>query len=67
MYRLFCARLGIELKPPVISTGDWLDPPEGTECYDMLLTENKDHFERLPNLKDKVMAPKEFCREFDQR
>ena len=30
------------------------------ECCDVLLTENKDHFERLPNLKDKVMTPKEF-------
>jgi hypothetical protein len=29
-------------------------------------TENKDHFERLPNLKGKVMTPKEFCQEFDQ-
>jgi len=36
------------------------------ERCDVLLTENKDHFERLPNLKDKVMTPKEFCREFDQ-
>lgn len=31
------------------------------ECCDVLLTENKDHFERLPNLKGKVMTPKEFC------
>jgi predicted nucleic acid-binding protein len=30
------------------------------ECCDVLLTENKDHFERLPNLKGKVMTPKEF-------
>ncbi len=30
------------------------------ECCDVLLTENKDHFERLPNLKNKVMTPKEF-------
>ena len=37
-----------------------------SECCDVLLTENKDHFERLPNLKDKVMTPKEFCQEFDQ-
>jgi predicted nucleic acid-binding protein len=34
-----------------------------TECCDVLLTENKDHFERLPNLKGKVMTPKEFCQE----
>ncbi len=31
------------------------------ECCDILLTENKEHFERLPNLKGKVMTPKEFC------
>jgi predicted nucleic acid-binding protein len=30
------------------------------ECCDVLLTENKAHFERLPNLKGKVMTPKEF-------
>jgi predicted nucleic acid-binding protein len=30
------------------------------EGCDILLTENKGHFERLPNLKDKVMTPKEF-------
>ena len=30
------------------------------ECCDVLLTENKDHFERLSNLKGKVMTPKEF-------
>jgi predicted nucleic acid-binding protein len=29
--------------------------------YDVLLTENKSHFERFPNLKGKVMTPKEFC------
>ena len=34
------------------------------ECCDALLTENKDHFERLPNLKGKVLTPKEFCQEF---
>ena len=33
------------------------------ECCDVLLTENKDHFERLPNLKGKVMTPREFCQE----
>ena len=36
------------------------------ERCDVLLTENKDHFERLPSLKGKVMTPKEFCQEFDQ-
>ena len=34
------------------------------ECCDVLLTENKDHFEKLPNLKGKVMTPKEFRQEF---
>jgi predicted nucleic acid-binding protein len=28
---------------------------------DVLLTENKDHFERLPNLNGKIMTPKELC------
>jgi len=32
------------------------------ENCDVLLTENKEHFERLPNLKNKVMTPKEFCK-----
>ena len=31
---------------------------------DLLLTENKEHFERLPNLKGKVLTPKEFCQQF---
>ncbi len=30
------------------------------ECCNVLLTENKAHFERLPNLKGKVMTPKEY-------
>jgi len=30
------------------------------EGCNVLLTENKDHFERLPNLKSKVMTPEEF-------
>ncbi len=33
------------------------------ECCDVLLTENKDHFERFPNLKGKVKTPKEFSQE----
>jgi hypothetical protein len=36
------------------------------EHCDVLLTENKNHFEKLPNLKGKVMTPKEFCQESDQ-
>jgi predicted nucleic acid-binding protein len=35
-------------------------------CCDVLLTENKEHFERLPNLKGKVMTPKEFYQKFNQ-
>jgi predicted nucleic acid-binding protein len=34
------------------------------EQCDVMLTENKDHFERLPNLRGKVMTPKEFCSEY---
>jgi len=30
------------------------------ENCDILLTENKEHFQRLPNLKNKVLTPKEF-------
>jgi predicted nucleic acid-binding protein len=35
-------------------------------CCNVLLTENKEHFERLPNLKGKVMTPKEFYQKFNQ-
>ena len=31
-------------------------------CCDVLLTENKDHFERFPNLINKVMTPREFAK-----
>lgn len=31
---------------------------------DVLLTENKDHFERLPNLKGNLMTPKEFIQKY---
>ena len=34
------------------------------EHCDVMLTENKEHFERLPNLKGKVMTPKEFSSEY---
>ena len=34
-----------------------------TRCCDVLLTENKNHFERLPNLRGKVMTPKVFIQE----
>jgi predicted nucleic acid-binding protein len=30
------------------------------ENCDILLTENKEHFNRLPNLKNKILTPKEF-------
>jgi hypothetical protein len=30
------------------------------KCCDVLLTENKEHFEQLPNHKGKVMTPEEF-------
>ena len=33
------------------------------EGCDLLLTENKEHFERFPNLKGKVKKPGEFCQE----
>jgi predicted nucleic acid-binding protein len=33
------------------------------EGCDVLLTENKGHFERLPNLKGKIITPKEFLLE----
>jgi predicted nucleic acid-binding protein len=33
-------------------------------CCDVLLSENKEHFERFPNLKGRVKTPKEFCQEF---
>ncbi len=33
------------------------------EHCDVMLTENKEHFERLPNLKGKVKTPKEFSSE----
>ncbi len=31
---------------------------------DLLLSENKEHFERIPNLKGKVMTPNEFRQQF---
>ena len=37
-----------------------------TRC-DVLLTENKSHFERFPNLRGKVMTPKEFCQGTETR
>ncbi|HMK93954.1 MAG TPA: type II toxin-antitoxin system VapC family toxin [Candidatus Limnocylindrales bacterium] len=37
-----------------------------TRCA-VLLTENKSHFERFPNLRGKVMTPKEFCQGTETR
>ena len=64
------ARLIAELNAYLISKGQPIEYQDVAiaasfliECCDVLLTENKDRFERLPNLKDKVMTPKEFCQE----
>lgn len=67
------AKLVAELNAYLISKGQPIEYQDIAiaasfllECCDVLLTENKDHFERLPNLKGKVMTPKEFCQEFSQ-
>ncbi len=67
------AKLIAELNAYLISKGQPIEYQDVAiaasfllECSDVLLTENKDHFERLPNLKGKVMTPKEFCQKFDQ-
>ncbi len=65
------AKLIAELNAYLISKGQPIEYQDVAiaasfllECCDVLLTENKDHFGRLPNLKDKVMTPKEFfCQE----
>ncbi|MFA7398787.1 MAG: type II toxin-antitoxin system VapC family toxin [Candidatus Bathyarchaeia archaeon] len=61
------ARLIAELDAYLISKGQPIEYQDVAvaasfllECCDVLLTENKEHFERLPNLKGKVMTPKEF-------
>ena len=68
------AKLIAELNAYLISKGQPIEYQDVAiaasfllECCDVLLTENTDHFERLPNLKGKVMTPKEFCQKFDQR
>jgi predicted nucleic acid-binding protein len=65
------AKLIAELNAYLISKGQPIEYQDVAiaasfqlERCDVLLTENKDHFERLPNLKGKVMTPKEFCQEF---
>jgi predicted nucleic acid-binding protein len=62
------AKLIAELNAYLISKGQPIEYQDVAiaasfllECCDVLLTENKNHFERLPNLKGKVMTPKEFC------
>ncbi len=64
------AKLVAELNAYLISKGQPIEYQDVAiaasfllECCDVLLTENKDHFERLPNLKGKVMTPKEFLQE----
>jgi len=67
------AKLVAELNAYIISKGQPMEYQDVTiaasflmECCDILLTENKEHFERMPNLKGKVMTPKEFCQEFSR-
>lgn len=64
------ARLIAELNAYLISKGAPIEYQDIAiaasfllECCDVLLTENKEHFERLPNLKGRVMTPKEFYKE----
>lgn len=66
------AKLVAQLNAYLISKGQTIEYQDVTiaasfllQCCDVLLTENKEHFERLPNLKGKVMTPKEFCQEND--
>jgi predicted nucleic acid-binding protein len=67
------AKLIAELNAYLISKGQPIEYQDVAiaasfllERCDALLTENKDHFERLPSLKGKVMTPKEFCQKLDQ-
>lgn len=61
------AKLVAELNAYLISKGQPIEYQDVAiaasfllACCDVLLTENKDHFERFPNLKGKVMTPREF-------
>ncbi len=65
------AKLVAELNAYLISKGQPIEYQDIAiaasftfECCDVLLTENKDHFERLPNLKGKVMTPKDFSQKY---
>jgi predicted nucleic acid-binding protein len=62
------AKLVAELNAYLISKGQPIEYQDVAiaasfllECCDVLLTENKEHFDRLPNVKNKAMTPKEFC------
>jgi len=64
------AKLIAELNAYLISKGQPIEYQDVAiaasfivERCDILLTENKEHFERLPNLKGKVMTPKEYHQE----
>ena len=61
------AKLIAELNAYLISKGQPIEYQDVAiaasfllESCDVLLTENKEHFERLPNLRGKVKTPKEF-------
>ncbi|MCW3983217.1 MAG: type II toxin-antitoxin system VapC family toxin [Candidatus Bathyarchaeota archaeon] len=61
------AKIVAELNAYLISKGQPIEYQDVAiaACFlaegcDILLTENKDHFDRLPNLKGKVLTPKEF-------
>lgn len=61
------AKLTSELNAYLISKGEPVEFQDVViaasflfERCEVLLTENKDHFDRLPNLKGKVMTPQEF-------
>lgn len=64
------AKLIAELNAYLISKGQPIEYQDVAiaasfilESCTVLLTENKDHFERLPSLRGKVMTPKDFCQE----
>jgi predicted nucleic acid-binding protein len=67
------AKLVAEINAHLISKGQPIEYQDVViaasflfECCDVLLTENKDHFERLPNLQGKVMTPKEFIQKTER-
>jgi predicted nucleic acid-binding protein len=67
------AKLLAELNAYLISKGQPIEYQDVAiaasflmEGCDILLTENKEHFEILPNLKGRVMTPKEYCQHFNK-